>query len=151
MQDDLILVLKQRREEVNRRISELQSELKILEARADELEKLWKEAVSTRHKILAPNVTIISAPKVATQTTLTIGDLIVSVVSELEEVGYEGADRTAIMKAVRRKAPKAKSNTIRVALGRLIRSKKLQKFGNLYSLIHDGDTITQAASSPEKA
>ena len=147
MQNDVIRRIKERRDGVHRRINELRSEIEILEARADELERIWKEVRATEPQLLASGVTYIGEPRVATATPSGTVGLVLRAMSELEEAGYEGADRASIVAIVLREAPKTKPNTIRVAFKRLLRRGRIQKYGNLYNLPNGEATATNAGTA----
>jgi predicted transcriptional regulator of viral defense system len=104
------------------------------EARAEEIENLWKEIVAEQPQPSEDRVVHISAPRVAVSAPSTVTDFIIQALMELEEAGYEGADRAAVVKIVSRNAPKIKPNTVRVSFSRLLKQGRIERVGKLYRL-----------------
>jgi hypothetical protein len=135
MQERLIQILRKRRDDIHRRIDELRSDLAVFEARAEELEEVLKEALKAERATVAltAGTTFTSPPKIATDhSDPTVADVILKAMEELEDSGFDAAERNAIFKIVRRSMPKAKGNTLRVALQRLVKQSRVVKIGNLY-------------------
>lgn len=129
MKPFVIHQLKTRRDELHRRIGELRAELKDVEARADEIERVWREALVRQDEEggfeLVP-------PGRSERTEMTAADLILYVLEEFERHGAEGANRLAVVEVLRGWSPKLKPNTIRVTFKRLIKKGQIEKVGNLY-------------------
>src|SRR5690348_3261675 len=123
MQAGLIQILKKRRDQIQRRIDELRSELAVFEARAEELESILNEALNTESaNTFTAGMIFTSPPKIATgDTDRTVADMILKAMEELEDSEYDAAEREAIFKIVRRSMPRVRGNTLRVTLRRLVK------------------------------
>ena len=141
MDTQLIQKITERRDEVHRQIERLRRELVVLEARAEELESVLAETMSSSRvtsNVRQIPLVVVSPPKIAIGAEPATPNSILLALDELEEAGYEHADRKAILKIVRRDAPNTRPNTIRVAFLRLIKSGRIERFGNLYCLTQQG-------------
>ena len=122
--------------------------LRILEARADEIEQLWKEIIEDdKTEVAIPPGTYISLPNIAIGKNTNASDLIVQAMTNLEEAGYEYAERKAIFEVIARAGYRLKSNTLRVALRRLVDAERVQRVGNLYCQSLETETATAKAAA----
>lgn len=131
----VIRTLGKRRDDVHRRIGELRAELKLQEARAEEIEVIFRALVNEEQA--AQGLPITPPPKSA-KTKANVSDLILAAINEMGGVGYDAADREGIFKIVRRSLPKVKQNTLRVALIRMTKNGQIERTGNIYYLAGHG-------------
>ena len=134
----VIRTLSKRRDDVHRRIGELRAELKLQEARAEEIEVILRALVNEEQA--AQGLPITPPPNAAngTKTKASVSDLILAAINEMGGVGYEAADREGIFKIVRRTMPEVKQNTLRVALIRMTKNGQIERMGNIYCLAGHG-------------